>query len=221
MVAEEQVNKRYAALYEKWLQIVNRLTLGVIKAVNRVKPYWQAYSRSAKTPIHFIADFSSRIVILFVELPRSKPVMYCWYVSVQEWYLTPKKIEPKIRKALKYFRKYSVPDQDSYVAIVAKRATRPASRKAASEGVPVRSPDAAVNDMRKYFGKRYDQIVAAVRGKRIFRELVFLVAMLQEIVRELAGAVIEVFTDLTLLLRYAEEGFTVPAGLGPPTMGDA
>jgi len=213
MKRDSQTNK----LYGKWLEILNMLTLGLLRAVRRVRRQWESYSRSAKTPIHFIADFSSRSVVLFIELPRSRPILYCWYISLQEWYLTPMKIMPKIRKVRKTYRKYSVPNQDSFLAIIVKRVTGNANRVASSNGVPVLSPERAAEIMKLYFAKRYDQLVDSLRGKRIFGEMVFLVAMLQEIAREIMGKIREVFKDLSMLTRYAETGFVVQMDTGPPT----
>jgi len=198
-----------------WLSVLNMLMLGVLRAVNRVKRSWESYSRSLKSPIHFSADYSSRTAWLFIELPRSRPIFYSWYISTQEWYLTPSKILPKIRKLRKIYRKYSVPNQDGFMAIIAKRSTSGARAAASAVGIPVLGPDRAVEIMKIYFAKRYDQLVDSLRGKRIYGELVFLVAMLQEIAREFMERVREVL-NLDYLERYAETGFTVPRDIGPP-----
>jgi len=214
-------NKRFANGEEnprrnEFLSILNKIFPGLFKGVNRVRRYWESYARSLKTPIHYDYDDSSRIAYVYIEPPASKPSLYVLYVSLQKWYLTPVKVMPKIRKVRKYHRKYSVPNQDSYIAIVAYRATRNASKVASADGVPIRSPDAVAKDVREHWRNRYRSLIASIKGRRIFGELVFFVAMLQEITRELWGETIEIFPDITVLERYAESGFIVPRDVGPP-----
>jgi len=214
-------NKRFAnneedPRYNWFLSVINSIFPYILGGVRAVKPYWESFTRSIKSPIHYVIDYHSKFFGLLVELPCSKPVFYGVYISTQSWYLTPKKILPKIRKLRKNIRRLIVPNCDSYIAIVARRFTEPARIVASCNGIPMRTPEAFARDVRRYFAMRYSSIVVALRGKRIFGEMVFLVAMLQEITKRFFGRVTEVFPDLTMLERYAETGFVIPTDLGPP-----
>jgi len=215
-----QTNKLYANgenPRKNWfLSVVNLVFPHILGGLRSVRRYWEHYSRSVKSPVHYVVDFSSRFFGLLIELPCSRPVFYGVYISTQSWYLTPKKVLPKIRKLRRNIRRLIVPNCDSYYAIIARRATENARRVASCNGIPIRSPESFANDVKRYFLERYSSIVLALRGKRIYGEMVFLVAILQEIARRFLGMVKEVFTDLTLLDRYAEVGFSIPTDLGPP-----
>jgi len=218
MDRDKPSNKLYGKWRDKWLKMFNRLTLGAARASNRVRRSWESYSRSVKTPIHIFGDPESRIGGMVIDLPRSKPIVYIWYISVQEWYLVPSKVLPKARKLRKVYRRYSVPSQDCYIAIVVERSTSGARRVASSVGIPIKTPDGVFSDMRKLFSKRFMGIIDSVRGKRIFGEFVFLVAMLQELAKEYVGDMGEIL-PLQYLERIAETGFTVPRDVGPPIGG--
>jgi len=201
-----------------WLFNINTMNLPSSKACSVIRRYYESCRRSQYTPLHINYDWSSRISIMFIDLPRSRPVLYIFYVSVQDWYLTPSKVLPKIRKALKVYRKCSVPNQDAFLAIVAKRATGGARRLAASAGVPIMSVDAAKEAIKNYFRKRYVSLIDSLRGKRIFGELVFLAAMLQQLALEYGA------TDIPILFRDPyeaviafERGLIIPRDIGPPT----
>jgi len=214
-------NKRFAndeedPRYNWFLSVINSIFPYILGGVRAVKPYWESYSRSVKTPIHYVIDFSSRFFGLLIELPCSKPVFYGVYISTQSWYLTPKKVLPKIRKLRRNIRRLIVPNCDSYYAIIARRVTEPAKTVASGNGIPIRTPEAFARDVKDYFVKRYSSVVASLRGKRIFGEYIFFVAILQEIAKRFLGKVREMFSDITMLERYAETSFSVPTDLGPP-----
>jgi len=209
-------DNKLIARKDYFLSIVNKLALGLLRSCIRVKRYWESYSRSLKTPIHIDYDFSSRTTAIFIDLPRSRPVLYIFYISTQEWYLTPSKTLPKVRKTMKLYKKYSVPNQDSFIAIVAKRSTSGSRAVASSSGVAVISPDRALEVLRRYFAKRYSSLLETLKGRRIYGEMVFLVAMLQEISKQYGEDIKPVIEDLSYLERYAEQGFIVPRDIGPP-----
>lgn len=212
---DKQSNK-LVARRDYFLSVVNRVALGLLRSCNRFRRAWEKYSRSLKTPIHIEYSYSSRTVAVFIDLPRSRPILYIFYVSTQDWYLTPVKVLPKIRKTRKLYRKYSVPNQDSFIAVLAKRSTSGARAVASSSGVAVISPERAVEILRKYFAKRYSSLIEALRGKRIYGEMVLLVAILQEITRQYGEDIEPIIRDTDYIHRYMENGVSIPMEIGPP-----
>ncbi len=209
-------------LYNRYHEITGEVALPLLRASKRFQKPYEAYRRSRYTPVHVLeSDPASRMYVLEIDLPTVRvPVRYIFYISTQDWYLAPCKVPPKARKVLKKYRSMGY-QADTYMAIIAKRYTRGAKKLAARLGVPLRSPREARRDMARYFGeKRLNGLLAALRGRRIYGELVFLAYALQELARELGFSVPELAADPLSLQRLAEEGMVVPQeGLPPPGAG--
>jgi len=219
-VDEEEFSPKLRELRSDFLDFVQEIKLPLSRASRRVKSGYEAFKRREVTIFHLLhEDFSSRIFAIFIDLPASKPLLYIFYYSTQKWYLTPSKVLPKVRKILKYRRKYSGVQTDAYVAIVAKRYTSGAETLSKQLGVPVRRPDQAREDLKKGFTSRYVGLINKLRGKRVFGELAFLMYWLQEALKELGARVRGAIQDDIHVIRVAEEGMEIPVSfepVGPP-----
>ena len=204
---------------ELFFRLSNELKLPLFRAFKRVGRAYEGYRRSRFSPIHVLHDdFSSRMVVIEFDLPNDRvPIRYVLYVSTQSWYLTPSKLEPKIRKVLKYSRRYSS-QANTYRAVICMRYTKGAARLGSKYGVFPRTPKQLRRDMIKYFKEeRYLGLLASLRGKRLFGELAFLAWLLQEVLKELGVTDIPtLFKDEIDALRAAETGIEIPQNLGPP-----
>jgi len=201
--------------------ILNEIFYGILSIMIRARGYYEGYKRNRYTPIHIIVqDPSSRMFVAEIDLPATRlPIRIILYISTQDWYMTPSKIEPKINKVHRYRRKYSESPADTYIAIVSKRATSGAEKLSNRSGVPHRTPKKVRKDMAKYFSKRFNGLLASLRGRRVFGELVYLIYILQELARYYGYEVPEVIGDPIELQRYAEQGFILPETGPPPPAG--
>jgi len=198
-----------------FLAMCNELKLPLFRAVKRVGRYYSAYKKYEWSGIHVLVDdFSSRMLVFDIDVPWDvKGIRYILYMSTQKWYITPSKVEPKIRKVKKYYERYKY-GANVYRAIIAERWTSGAEELARSSGVPLRKFKHVKKDMVKYFSKRLSGLLASLRGKRLYGEMVFLVWLLQEILKELGALDVEpLFKDVTDVVRAVENGVDVPSDI--------
>jgi len=215
-VDEEEFSPKLRELRSDFLNFVHEIRLPLYRTSRRVRSVYEAFKRRETTIFHLLhEDFSSRIFAIFIDLPASKPLLYVFYYSTQKWYITPSKVIPKVKKVLKYRRKYSGVQTDAYVAIVAKRYTSGAETLSKQLGVPVRRPDQVKDDLKKGFMSRYVGLINKLRGRRIFGELAFLMYWLQEALKELGARVKEAIQDDIHAIRVAEEGMEIPVSFEP------
>jgi len=206
---------------DKRLSIFNVFGRPLIRATNRYKEIHNHISKRPDSPIEVRDDIYEGVFAVSIKEPTGRRAVWVFYVSVQEWYLTPNKIPSKVRKVLVALRQLSTPDTYAYVAIVAKRATSGAHRLASSMGVPIRTLNQVIRDIKKFLLKRYTQLIAALRGKRVYGELAALLYLLQEVLKEFLGVgVPTVFNDPFDAIICYERGCTVPSGLDPPKVLD-
>jgi len=213
---EEGFNPKLVNLRDDFLSFVNSLKLPLVRVSKRVEKDLESFKRRDCSVFHLLhEDFSSRVFAIFIDLPASKPLLYIFYYSTQKWYITPSKVLPKVKKVLKFRRKYSGIQTDAYVAIVAKRYTSGAETLSKQLGVPVRRPDQVRDDLKKGFMSRYVGLINKLRGRRIFGELAFLMYWLQEALKELGARVKGAIQDDIHVIRVAEEGMEIPVSFEP------
>jgi len=206
---------------DRRLSVFNLIGRPIIRALNRYKVIHSRISKRPGSPIEVRDDIYEGVYAISIKEPTGRQAVWVLYISVQEWYLTPSKVPSKARKVLAALRYLSTPDTYAYVAIVAKRATSGAHRTASRLGVPIRTANHVIKDIKKYLLKRYTQLIAILRGRRIFGELAALLYLLQEALKELIGAGIPtVFNDPFDVIACYDRGCTVPEGLGPPQVPD-
>jgi len=213
------VYKRIADLVrDRRLTVFNSLFLPIIKSMGRYREIHRHITRRYESPIEVVDSIYEGVFAVSIKEPSGRRAAWVVYVSAQEWYITPSKVPSKARKVLEVMRRISVPGQYTYTAIVAKRATSGALRLAAQIGAPVRTAGQVQSDIRKYIVKRYTQLLAALRGRRVYGDLAALLYLLQEVAKEFTGPGIPtLFKDpLDAVLCY-DKGCTVPSDPGPPT----
>jgi len=206
---------------DRRLSVFNLIGRPIIRAVNRYRGIHSRISKRVDPPIEVRDDIYEGVYAVLIKEPTGRQTVWVLYISVQEWYLTPSKIPSKARKVLVALRQLSTPDTYAYVAIIAKRATSGAHRTASRLGVPIRTANQVINDIKKYLLKRYTQLLSALKGKKIFGELAALLYLLQEVLKEFVGAgTPTVFNDPFDVIACYDRGCTVPEGLGPPQLPD-
>jgi len=202
---------------DKRLSVFNSFGTGFLRALNRYREVHRKISKRPDSPIEIIDDVYEGVFAIVIKEPNGRRASWVLYISVQEWYLTPSKIRPKARKVNETLRSISVPDQYTYTAIIAKRATTGARRLAVEMGTPIRTLNQVTNDIKKYVVKRYTQLLSALKGKRVYGELSALLFLLQEVAKEFAGSGIPIiFNDPFDAIICYERGCTVQVGLDPP-----
>jgi len=203
--------------YELFLAFARELKVPIIKGVKKVRSTYSGFKKFEVRGIKILHDdFSSRMLVFDIDLPgQRKGVRYILYISTQDWYLTPSKVAPKIRKVRKYWLKYYF-NADIYKAIIAKRWTKGARDLADGAKIPLRKFKHVKQDMIKYFRRRYLGFINSMKGKRLYGELVFFAWLLQEILKEFGVTDIPIlFNDVYDVLKAVESGIEIQ-DLGPP-----
>ena len=204
--------------YELFTALARELRIPLIRPAKRVSKYYSAYKKYDYTGVHVLHDdFSSRMLVFEIDIPTDKKsVRYVLYISTQDWYITPSKVLPKIRKVRKYWLKYYF-GAHVYKAIIAKRWTKGAQKLCEDSGIPLRKFKHVKHDIVKFFRNKYVGLLNSLRGKRLFGELVFKVWLLQEIAKELGITDVPIiFNDTYEVMKAVEQGIDIPQDLGPP-----
>jgi len=209
----------YKRIRDKRLELFGPILRRFLSAAKRYREVHQKLSKRLESPVAVRDDIYEGVFAIAIKEPTGRQALWAFYASAQEWYITPSKVPSKARKALKAYQLMSVPNQYAYIAILAKRSTEGARRLAARLGTPIRTYTQAENDIKEYVRKRYTNLLASLRGKRIYGELAALLYLLQELAKEWAGSEIQaVFSDPLEAYRYVEEGLAL--GVGPPSGSD-
>jgi len=203
---------------DRRLELVGPILRAFLRASKRLRNLQSYLAKRPSSPVEVRDDIYEGVFAVAFRIPGSGQMLYVFYASAQEWYLTPCKVPPKARKVLEARRLMSEPRQDSFVAILVKRSTSGARRLGARLGVPVITYRQAEEAIKRYVAKRYTQLLASVRGRRIFGELAALLYALQAVAEEIVGEGIpKAFNDEIDAIRCVERGCTAKEGLGPPS----
>jgi len=219
---DKRANKHFASMIrDKRRQIFGPILLRFLRAAKMYRYVHRYMSKSYSSPITVVDDIYEGVIAIAFKEPEKSQMLWVFYQSAQEWYLTPYKIPPKARKVLEVFRRLSLPNQNGYMAIIAKRYTYGAQKKASELGVPVRTPKQVDEDIKKLFRARYFGFLARLRGKRVFGFLAAEIYVLQVLATEWIGKEVPtIFRDETDVIRCIESGCEIPTSIvGPPTVG--
>ena len=204
--------------YELFTALARELRIPLIRPAKRVSRYYSAYKKYDYTGVHVLHDdFSSRMLVFEIDVPTDrKGVRYILYISTQDWYMTPSKLAPKIRKVRKYWMKYYFGAR-VYKAVICKRWTKGAQKLADASKIPLRKFKHVKQDMINYFRNRYLGLIASLKGKRLYGELVFKAWLLQEILKEFGVTDVPfLFNNIYEVEKAVEQGIEVTHDLGPP-----
>ena len=209
-------------------RIMNEVFRSVFgKLIRASKKYEETMRAYYKNPhyriVYFDYNFTKRTIQIFIDLPGRrprKPVIYNIYISTQESRkISPAQVTPKIKKLLKLRNKYKgIWSDEATIIYVPAGYTSGARQLIRKYGIIMTKDKNEITQiMAKYWRNRYTQLLAALRGKRLFGELLLLATILREIAKQYQPNLLEYDPLEYYLEQYidprilAQQGIEIPA----------
>lgn len=178
----------YSIKYSKRAEVL-RLFIRLVRPVKRNWHLVEGYrGMRLSSPVRVWYDKRSTILDLLIDLPATKkPVRYLIYVSAQESRpLSPAQVVSKINRVLKRYRAYSIPMDTAKYMICPRGYTSYTIKMLKAHGIiPSKNDKQVLENIAKYFRNRYNRLIDALKGKRVYGELVLFLYILREIIKSL------------------------------------
>ena len=167
------------------VMLANSMFLDLIRAAKKAREHEARYKRTIPgSPVRIWHDTRWNIYSILIDLPGSrKPLVVATYISAQvSRPLSPSQTTPKILKLYDIIRRY--PEADKLLFMLAATYTSTAYEMLREAKImPTKKPGELMNWLARYFKKRYVKLIDALRGKRVFGELLLLAYILHELMK--------------------------------------
>ncbi|WFO75658.1 hypothetical protein J4526_01890 [Desulfurococcaceae archaeon MEX13E-LK6-19] len=199
--------------------VIAEITRRFIKSVKRNWSLVEGYKRMRLgSPLRIDYDERRTILDIYIELPATRPVRYLVYISMQTSRpLSPSQTRTKILRLLERKTRYVTGmDTAKYILCPAGYTRGALEMLRTARIIPMKNMHEIIKNMAKYFKNRYTKLIDALRGKRLYGELMLLAYILREITKELGETIAN--DPLEQYLKYypsplilAEQGIEIPA----------
>jgi len=228
VVEDLAMNPRFSPTYkEERLRVINEVLLPLLrigsgrsKDFNYVKKLVEAYHRRTGFKIvdfDYTNDYClARLEIDLTRFGAKYPVVYELYVSAQKSPIRPYQLEQKHSRLGKWSKKYSYPS-DKFVVMVLPRLTLRLNEELSKKPIEIHGKkyigykgvvivdkaEKLKNIIVRYFMRRLQLLINALRGKRIWGPVALLTIILSAIIKAFGAKPPEIDNNIELNLSEA------------------
>jgi len=196
---------------EERIRIINTALLPLLRGIRRYIAIWSQLRRISNKPLETYSSRDYTVTVLFAEIPGSNPLLIAFYTSTQSSRpISPSQLAARMKRLLKEVKKLRNKIFTSadilYVIYSPRGFTKGAKKTAHRIGVNLASSTKELlAPIARYITKRYNKLLQAISGKKIWGDLPLLIYALQEIGLSI-GASIKKSLDPPMLIELAEKG---------------